>query len=418
MYHQQSQRGQNYTFCTQAEWLGDLTPMNDTPSSLTAASSELEIDVGQLEPADFADSLCNTLGLNAKLRSDLHMFLKLLKDLSRSQTIPMIYQMATNFYTQQLILNSHTDYTAIAEVLNEVKIALAQNLDLTKEQRADRARLPPAAAHSQHPCAPRVSHPLDRILGIINANKSTLKSLRLHFFYVSHAMLPLPASTTLEHLEDLYVGGHHLLSQLVGTLTIPQLRALGLDLHAPREPIEETISRLYTRSQNPLLKSLAVSYGEPSPSPFDGYVAEGRFVSWAFLGNIGETLEVLKVGGAALESLIGTLAAPDDSGPIPGGQGQPTPVWACRRLSEIYLRRCHMHAHAERDGASMLVKMVDARNPEGGGSGPGGTGAVARLMRIELDGCGLQLGGDVVCWLEGRIGKGGLVCDETHAETL
>ncbi|KAJ6550890.1 hypothetical protein B0H10DRAFT_1968721 [Mycena sp. CBHHK59/15] len=137
MYHQQSQRGQNYTFCTQAEWLGDLTPMNDTPSSLTAASSELEIDVGQLEPADFADSLCNTLGLNAKLRSDLHMFLKLLKDLSRSQTIPMIYQMATNFYTQQLILNSHTDYTAIAEVLNGVKIALAQNLDLTKEQRTE-----------------------------------------------------------------------------------------------------------------------------------------------------------------------------------------------------------------------------------------------------------------------------------------
>ncbi|KAJ6567883.1 hypothetical protein B0H10DRAFT_1043329 [Mycena sp. CBHHK59/15] len=110
---------------------------DDTPSSLTAASSELEIDVGQLEPADFADSLCNTLGLNAKFRSDLHMFLKLLKDLSRSQTIPMIYQMVTNFYTQQLILNSHTDYTAIAEVLNEVKIALAQNLDLTKEQRTE-----------------------------------------------------------------------------------------------------------------------------------------------------------------------------------------------------------------------------------------------------------------------------------------
>ncbi|KAJ7923916.1 hypothetical protein B0H13DRAFT_1706905 [Mycena leptocephala] len=237
--------------------------------------------------------------------------------------------------------------------------------------------------HTLNICAlPGSVIPLDRILGIINANKSTLKSLRLHFFYVSHAILPLPASTTLEHLEDLYVGGHHLLSQLVGTLTIPQLRVLSLDLHAPREPIEETISRLYTRSQNPLLKSLAVSYGKPSPSSFDGYVAEGTGVSWAFLGIIGETLEVLKVGGAALESLIGTLAAPDGSGPIPGGQGQPTPVWACRR-------RCHMHAHAERDGASMLVKMVDVRNPEGGGSGPGGTGAVARLMRIELDGCGL-----------------------------
>ncbi|KAJ7937595.1 hypothetical protein B0H13DRAFT_2176493 [Mycena leptocephala] len=264
---------------------------------------------------------------------------------------------------------------------------------------------------------------LDHILGIINANNGTLKSLRLHFSSVSHAVLPLPASTTLEHLEDLYVGGHHLLSQLVDTLTIPQLRVLDLDLDAPREPIEETISRLYTRSQNPLLKSLAVSYGGPSPPSFqDRYVAAGTVVSWAFLGNIGGTLEVLKVGGAAFESLIGTLAAPDDTGLIPGAQGQPTPAWACRRLRELYLQRCHAHVHAVHDGVRKLVKMVDARNPAGGGSanagsGSGGTGAVARLVRLELDDCGFQLGGDVVRWLEGRIGKGGLVCVEPPAET-
>ncbi|KAJ7460090.1 hypothetical protein B0H11DRAFT_167410 [Mycena galericulata] len=270
--------------------------------------------------------------------------------------------------------------------------------------------------------------PLDRILGIITANSGTLKSLRLHFSSVSHAVLPLPANTTLEHLEDLYVGGHHLLSQLIDTLTVPQLRALDLDFDAPREPIEETITTLYTRSQNPLLKSLAVSYGGPSPpagSPgagqstfYYGYVAAGTIVSWGFLTDVGGALEVLKVGGAALESLIGTLAAPDDSGLIPGTQ-QPTPEWACPRLRELYMRGCHAHAHAH-DGVGKLVKMVDARNPAGGGAanaGSGsGTGAVARLARLEMDDCG-QMGGDVVRWLEGRIGAGGVVCTEPPPET-
>ncbi|KAJ7840386.1 hypothetical protein B0H14DRAFT_2785230 [Mycena olivaceomarginata] len=240
--------------------------------------------------------------------------------------------------------------------------------------------------------------PLDRILGIINANNGTLTSLRLHFSSVSRAVLPLPASTTLEHLEDLYVGGHHLLSQLVDMLTIPQLRALGLDLDEPREPIEETISRLYNALAEP---------APQEPRGVEWYVAAGTVVSWAFLGNIGGTLEVLKVGGAAFESLIGTLAAPDDSGLIPGTQGQPTPAWACRRLRELYLRRCHTHAHAVHDGVGKLVKMVDARNPAGGGSANAG---------LELDDCGFQLGGDVVRWLEGRIGKGGLVCVEPPAE--
>ncbi|KAJ6598781.1 hypothetical protein B0H10DRAFT_2231460 [Mycena sp. CBHHK59/15] len=104
MYHPAVPARPNYTFCTQAEWLGGLTPMNDTPSSLTAASSELEID--------------------------------LLKDLSRSQTIPMIYQMATNFYTQQLILNSHTDYTLLPSP-QQSQDCPCQNLDLTKEQRTE-----------------------------------------------------------------------------------------------------------------------------------------------------------------------------------------------------------------------------------------------------------------------------------------
>lgn len=47
----------------------------------------------------------------------------------------MIYVLATNLYTQQLILDSRTDYAKIGEVLADVKLALSHNLDLTKEQR-------------------------------------------------------------------------------------------------------------------------------------------------------------------------------------------------------------------------------------------------------------------------------------------
>ncbi|KAJ7152599.1 hypothetical protein C8R43DRAFT_1189533 [Mycena crocata] len=262
--------------------------------------------------------------------------------------------------------------------------------------------------------------PLDRILGIINANRGTLKSLRLHFSSVSHAVLPLPANTTLEHLEDLYIGGHHLLSQLIDTLSVPELRSLDLDFDSPREPIEETISTLYARSQNPIMKTLAISHGGPPPGSggshnlYYGYVAAGNVVSWGFLTDCGGELEVLKIGGAALEGLLATLAAPDDNAPpaamLPSPPPNPTLTWACPNLRELHLRACHAHAHAH-DGVGKLVKMVDARNPE---SGQGILG-VKRLTRLELDDC-VQIGGDVVKWLEGRIGEGAVVCVEPAAE--
>ncbi|KAJ7637319.1 hypothetical protein DFH06DRAFT_1002586 [Mycena polygramma] len=273
--------------------------------------------------------------------------------------------------------------------------------------------------------------PLDRILSIINANRGTLKSLRLHFSSVSQAVLPLPTNTTLEHLEDLYIGGHHLLSQLIDTLSVPQLRSLDLDFDAPREPIEETISTLYTRSQNPLLKTLAISYGGPSPnapggsgsSPFYyGYVAAGNVVSWAFLAECGATIEVLKIGGAGLEGLLTALGAPDDHStgliPVmgPGGTTTTNSAWVCPTLRELHLRGCHTHAHGH-DGVGKLVKMVDARNPEGGAAHAhaGPSAGVQRLARLEMDDC-VQLGGDVLSWLEGRIGVGAVVCVEPPAE--
>ncbi|KAJ7135811.1 hypothetical protein C8R44DRAFT_389014 [Mycena epipterygia] len=261
--------------------------------------------------------------------------------------------------------------------------------------------------------------PLDRILGIINANRGTLKSLRLHFSSVSHAVLPLPANTTLEHLEDLYIGGHHLLAQLIDTLAVPQLRSLDLDFDSPREPIEETITTLCTRSQNPILKTLAISYGGPSPPGpggggnfYYGYVAAGNVVSWNFLADCGAALEVLKIGGAALEALLATLASPDDNPAslIPAGPGTAA-QWACPNLRELHLRGCHSHAHAH-DGVGKLVKMVDARNPAGGSASGG---PVKRLARLELDDC-VPLGGDVVAWLEGRIGVGAVVCVEPAPE--
>jgi hypothetical protein len=60
---------------------------------------------------------------------------QLLGDHPRTESIPMIYVLATNLYTQQLILDSRTDYAKIGEVLADVKLALSHNLDLTKEQR-------------------------------------------------------------------------------------------------------------------------------------------------------------------------------------------------------------------------------------------------------------------------------------------
>ncbi|KAJ6550709.1 hypothetical protein B0H10DRAFT_1968795 [Mycena sp. CBHHK59/15] len=138
MAYEQSQRGQSYTFGTQEEWLASMptTPHSplDLGSDLCPGASDV-VDLPGLEPADFADALCNTLGLNPKFRSDLHTFLTLLGSASRANAIPMIYTMATNLYTQQLILDSRADYAAIAEVMKGVKAILTQNLDMTKEQR-------------------------------------------------------------------------------------------------------------------------------------------------------------------------------------------------------------------------------------------------------------------------------------------
>ncbi|KAJ7468924.1 hypothetical protein B0H11DRAFT_2045319 [Mycena galericulata] len=144
--YQQFQRGQSYTFTTQDEWRTSLNNMSSSPTAVGSDNGPFDsgsidflsqLDVSQLDPSAFADHISTSLSLTPKHRSDLHTFVKLVDNLSRSHSIPMIYSLATNFYTQQLILDSRTDYAAISEILNEVKNALAQNLDLTKEQKAE-----------------------------------------------------------------------------------------------------------------------------------------------------------------------------------------------------------------------------------------------------------------------------------------
>ncbi|KAJ6476913.1 hypothetical protein C8R45DRAFT_1008237 [Mycena sanguinolenta] len=358
---------------------------------------------------------------------------------------------------------------------------------------------------------PTATIPLDRLLRVLTANAATLSSLNLHVVSVAPALLPLPTSTTLPALVDLAIGGHHLLTGFLDTFVLPSLRDLDLDFDSPRDPVEETIAGLWARSGNPPLRSLAISYGPspppsasssssssnsslsspsssfsstpafPPPLPMGGgpwyphhyYVSAGPVVSWAFLAECGAALEVLKVGGAAVEGLLAVLGAED------GGMGVPPPLvtthpslqlnpftntpanpnanpnnnnngnnngggWTAPALRELHLRSgCpqphlhspfahhghHMHplhghghvhghshhsflyggGHGGQEGVGRLVRVVDVRNPEGGvpGTWQGGAGSPARITQLSLEDC-VPLDRDVVRWLEGRIGKGGV----------
>lgn len=92
---------------------------------------------------------------------------------------------------------------------------------------------------------PNNAHALDRILYIITSNPG-LESLSLYSSSVNAAILPL-VPTTLDNLRTLSIGGHHLLSDLVDCLVLPALETLVVDIDA-REPVEDTITNLLTRS--------------------------------------------------------------------------------------------------------------------------------------------------------------------------
>ncbi len=251
---------------------------------------------------------------------------------------------------------------------------------------------------------PTVHIALDRILHIVAANPQ-LVSLSLHFASPNPQVLPL-IQCTLPDLKTLNLGGHYLLSSLVDSLMLPALETLVLDIEA-RDPMEETVSALLSRSGNPPLTRLSLSYGA-NTGPHGGfYWGSGAGVaSWHFLAEL-DHLETLQVGSAPLEPLISALSAPDDD----NGQDR----WVCPTLQTLAMRGCHAHG----DGVAKLVQMVEARNPETGAGGGGGGAAVfggvapTRLRHLELYDC-TALGPDVTKWLKTRIED--VVCTEPSFE--
>ena len=270
--------------------------------------------------------------------------------------------------------------------------------------------------HLQLRSLPTVHIALDRILYIVAGNPQ-LESLSLYFASPNPPVLPL-TPVTLSELKSLTLGGHYLLSNLIESLMLPALDTLILDIDETRDPIEDTVASLLTRSGNPPVTRLSLSYGPP-PGPHPGfYWGSGAGVaSWRFLTEL-DQLVTLQVGAAALEPLISALSAPDDD----NGQDR----WMCPALEELAMRSCHAHG----DGVAKLVQMVDARNPDqggggGGGLGIGGAGALGgagtafggvvpvRLRQLELYDC-TSLGPDVTKWLKTRVEE--VMCTEPTFE--
>ena len=243
---------------------------------------------------------------------------------------------------------------------------------------------------------------LDRIMYII-ANNPSLESLTLHFQGVVPAILPL-TPTTLPMIDTFHIGGHFLLSHLVDSLVLPALNDLTIDIEA-REPIEDIISNLLSRSNNPPLRNLSVAYGSISNASSFYYGPSGVIISWTSLLMELTQLESLHIGGTPLEPLLSTLARPDDD------DAHQLTTWACPKLEVLGMRNCHGHS----EGLAKLVQMVEARNPPssaGGASGSSGAvggGTPVRLKKLELHDCA-SLGQDVVQWLESRIGE--VICTE------
>ena len=131
---------------------------------------------------------------------------------------------------------------------------------------------------------PTVHITLDRILHIVAANP-LLESLTMHFASPHPPVLPL-TPVTLSELKTLNLGGHYLLSSLVESLMLPALDTLILDIEA-RDPIEEAVSALLTRSGTPPLTRLSLCYGASAGAHAGFYWGSSAGVtSWHFLGEL------------------------------------------------------------------------------------------------------------------------------------
>jgi hypothetical protein len=297
---------------------------------------------------------------------------------------------------------------------------------------------------------PTTHLPLDRILAIIS-NNSQLQSLALHLQGVLPAVLPL-APLTLPHLKTLCVGGHYHLTTLLDNLVLPTLTTLTLDIEA-RDPIEDAITSLLTRSNRPPLEHLAIAYSASLLHTAAAVAAAafyygpgGMVITWSQLLTELPDLKSLRVGGTALEPLLGALSPPDDDNLAGLHMGPPHPphtnpvatilgagsgaggaggssasgqgwTWACPRLEVLGLKSCHAHS----EGVNKLVQMVEARNPPLSASHSSNIGNMSgvgistplRLRRLEMHDC-TNLGEDVLKWLESRITE--VICTEPTVE--
>lgn len=243
---------------------------------------------------------------------------------------------------------------------------------------------------------PTLHLPLDRIMFMIAASPQ-METLTLHFGSPTPPVLPLTL-TTLSELKSLTLSGHYLLSTLVEALCLPALDSLVLDIEA-REPIEDVVSTLLTRSGNPPLMRLSLAYASTSAFYYGGGTG---VTSWHFLQEL-DHLRTLQIGSAPFEPLLSVLAGQDED-----GQGQPD-HWVCPNLTALALRGCHSHG----DGVQKLVQMVEARNPDAGSLSTFAHVGPARLKHLELYDCA-ALGPDVLKWLKERIDD--VVCTEPTFE--
>ncbi|KAJ3479775.1 hypothetical protein NLI96_g8826 [Meripilus lineatus] len=242
---------------------------------------------------------------------------------------------------------------------------------------------------------------LDRVLYIVAASPN-LVNLSIHVGLVNPPVLPLN-QTSLNELRRLNISGHYSLTALVESLSLPALEDLVFDIDA-RDPVDEIISSLVARSNNPPLTSLSILYAGPHSTGSGIYYAAGALItSWGFLADL-DQLKTLQVGGAAFDPLVSVLASPDDDGQLDR--------WLCPNLTSLRMRGCHAHS----DGVAKLVQMVEARNPD---TSVGGTvfqangASPIKLRCLEVHECG-TLGVDVVEWLKVRVED--VVCTEPVCE--
>ncbi|KAF8960153.1 hypothetical protein BDZ97DRAFT_1905997 [Flammula alnicola] len=243
--------------------------------------------------------------------------------------------------------------------------------------------------------------PLDRILHILS-NNPDLTSVSLHFQGVLPAILPL-TGLTLPHVTTLTLGGHYLLTQLLESLTLPNLDSLTLDIEA-RDAIEDIISSLLTRSSRPPIQQLSIAYSVAANAATFYYGPGGLVISWTALLAELPHLKTLTIGGTSLEPLLTALGSPEDD----PNQNQNL-AWACPVLEVLGLRSCHAH----NEGVTKLVQMVEARNPENGTAQAVGGVTPIRLALLEFYEC-TSLGEDVMKWLHSRIAE--VICSDPAAD--